>query len=250
LEYLVECAEKWHCVTWVDTEQTPPKIYFVDSAAAFVKGDDLALSGRKSIEDTSIKYTLGYKTDYARNNVARVGWKFGKPPTGQAGEKIAIRTDEKGNIVIPEDYVFDLPGFGTYQISPTFRKKAASNPRMYRDILSKANSGAIDASELKTEYWIKYPAGGNSKVNKDKQTLPDHASKGILLDIDLNKGDPYLRPPRQATLYCGSSNPKAVNSNLPQWLVPSGIEGLEININKVKTQLSDGMIKTSLEASV
>jgi len=246
LEFIHECAVKWNCLFWINSDSRT--IYFMDSDVAHKQGDLVhAASKFANIDDLAGKYKLGYKTDFAPNNIASIKWKYGAGRNGNAGSNVVNRTGEKGKTVAPEDYVYEFYD-QTYKFAPEIVKKIKTDPSFYSKLISEAGQSSVDSNEL-TKYWVKYPANGDSKTNKNLQSPPSHKVNELSLEVDLNYGDPYLRPPRQATIYCGSDNPRAVSSNLPSWLVNSGSQGRDVFMNKVKHQLSDGMIKTTLEIS-
>jgi len=244
LEFIRLCAVKWHCLFWINSDTKT--IYFMDSDKAHEKGDLLHSASKfANIDDLAGKYKLGYKTDYASNNISQMKWKYGSPKTGNPGSNVVNRTGEKGKTVKQEDYVYEFYD-QTYKFSPEIIKKIKADPSFGAKILAESVNSPVDSNEL-TKYWVKYPANGESKTNKNLQSQPSHKVNQLSIEVDLNYGDPYLRPPRQATLFCGSENPRALTSKLPSWLVNSGPEGRDFYVNKVKHQLTDGMIKTSME---
>ncbi|WP_411821211.1 hypothetical protein [Leptospira sp. 'Mane'] len=246
-EFLEECATKWNCLFWVDP--SVKKIYFMDSDIAHKQGDVIHASSKfRSMDDQSGEYKLGYKTDYAPNNISNLNWKFGTPRNANPGTNIVNRTGEKGKVVSPEDFVTEFYG-KTYKYSPEVVKKMKTDPSFSNKVMEESSTKTIEPSEI-TKYYVAYPADGESKTNKHLQVSPHHRINAVSLDVDLNIGDPYLRPPRQVKLFCGSLNPRALTSNLPNWLVNSGSEGRLFYLNKVKHELTDGMIKTNLELSL
>lgn len=246
-EFLSDCARKWGCIFWVDEGMST--LYFLDDSEAHKRGNLIADGKPKnSLLEPPGNYRLGYRTDYAPNNIARLQWKFGKPPVANPGSQIANRQTETGKTVAPEDYVYEFYG-NQYKFNPSIIAEIKRNPSAASKYLSKALDEPIFENE-KSSFWVKYPANGDSKTNKDGQTLPSHKLNALMCDVELNKGDPYLRPPRKASLICGNSNPRSINADLPGWLVNSGRQGREVNINKVKTGIMSGMMKTSLEFTV
>ncbi len=248
LEYLLYCARKWNCVMWIDSSIRT--LYFMDADVAHLQGDIIhAASPVKGLNDVAGKYSLGYKTDYAENNVAKIDWKFGKPVSSNGTASVANRQNESGRSPAkPEDYVYEFYG-ETYKFSPEVIKQIKRNPTFAAKIISQSVTMPIDGSEV-SKYWIKYPGSSDSRTNNDLQNNPAHKVNALNVTIDLNKGDVYLRPPRKINLVCGSINSRAVTSDLPRYLVESGRLGRDFNANKVKTVLTDGMIKTSIEASL
>ncbi len=246
LEFLRECALKWNCLFWINSDTNI--IYFMDSDTAHKNGDLIHSTSKfANIDDLAGKYKLGYKTDYSSNNVAKVQWKYGTGKNGNVGSNVVNRTGEKGKTVAPEDFVYEFYD-QNYKFSPDIIKKIKADPSFATKIISESVNSPVDSNEL-TKYWIQYPADGESKTNKNLQSPPVHKVNQLEITVDLNVGDAYLRPPRQATLFCGSDNPRSVTSDLPGWLVNSGSIGRDFYMNKVKHTLSDGMIKTTMELS-
>ncbi len=67
------------------------------------------------------------------------------------------------------------------------------------------------------------------------------------MTVDLNIGDPWLRPPRTAKLLYGSTDPKAVSAGLPTFLYEgTKPEVTSFRMKKVKTTLNTGKLDTQI----
>ncbi|TGN20823.1 hypothetical protein [Leptospira idonii] len=252
LEFLTNCAEKWNCLFWIDSENKT--FYFMDSEIAHSEGDKIHANSKiKNPDDLTGEYRIGYKTDHAPNNIANISWSFGNSREGDLNSKVAESTNENGKVVSTDDYLPETFAYEInqkkYELSPAALERIKSNPNLATK-LAEESKKAKPGSKKMTTYWVAYPASGDSKTNKNLQAPPAHKSTTITLNVDLNIGDPYLRPPRKVKLFCGSLNPRALTSNLPNWIANTGKEGRTFNLNKVKHELSDGMIKTSLELTL
>lgn len=245
LAFLMECAKKWGCLFWFD--QPSKTVYFVDAS----KAHDVGNAQKKlSLEDKLPDYELGYRTDFVRNNVARISWNHGSAKGGNPGEPAVSGFSEDGFAKKPEDYRIEFEGV-YYKLKPEYQSRAQSDPTI---VLTETRLIALgNAGEARRALSQYYSPVNNSRTNKD--VTDSHASNGgagaaLNMDIELNIGDPRLRAPRKAKLTAGSNNPKALNADLPGFLVNSRQkDGTQIfYINAVKTSISDGMMRTTMKA--
>jgi len=238
MEYLLKISHKWNCLCWIFDDT----IYFVDADKAHEYGN---IYRTKSIEDIYSDYDLNYRYDNGTNNIAKLSWKKKDTKGGGAGTPGATGTDEAGEIKKPTDFEVEAHG-KMWRFSPATLKQVKNNPNLinkYINILKNSDYYETEASLKK--YFV--PITHNMSTEKSSSSVASHKSAGIELSINLNVGDPFLRPPRKGILQCGTTATE--NSYLPSFLFPEGRYKQYYNINKVKTQLNSGMIKTSLVAS-
>jgi len=231
MAFLYRCAAKWNCLTWVNNNI----FYFVDADKAHNYGN---LDRLLNIEDLTSEYELGYRVSGKKNNIADLSWKFGTKGGGVKGAK------EDGATTQPEDFDIEIAG-QYYKLKPSIQKEIAGNSGATAKYLQLVVSAeASRAKDALREYFV--PVTHGSQTNKNKSHPAAHKAGKLTLSINLNHGDPFLRPPRTAVLDAGS---EAIDSDLPGFLFRGG-KPKQYNINKVRTELANGMIKTKLQLSL
>jgi hypothetical protein len=238
LDFLFECAQKWNCSMWFDSTT----LYFVDSDKISNYGDVFKPLDVTSIKGLSLSYHLGYRLGFDENNIASISWKFKSSKTGSPGFPGVTGADESGEKVDFSDYTIEYEGV-IYQLRPKLLADAIKNPALFKDYFLAVFNAGVDGLQETTlkEYYV--PVTKGSPVNKDKSIPLSYNARGIECTVELNKGDPYLRPPRTAVLDAGSIG--ASDSYLPDFLFKNGLP-TEFKITKVTTSLSSGMIRTKL----
>jgi hypothetical protein len=246
LEFIYQCAYKWNCITWVDSTTSGKKFYFMDSSKCHSKGDTLRKKNIFSIANLFSKpvdeYELAYKVLNKKCNIENIGWKFKKDQGGMLGEPGVYGAGEAGSVARPKDY--KIEALGTYwklkdevNANLTKAEKAKLAPLVYQAKLS-------EQQDLLRKYFV--PLTHDSKTNLNNSHGPDHDGP-IEIEVKLNVGDPFLRPPRSAMLYSGG---ETKSTELPSFLFKTKKSPQKYNINKVKTEFSSGMISTSLVMTV
>lgn len=237
-QFIQKCALKWGCVFWIDNPQSGPgTIYFYDRDKASAMGD---LIKKYNMEDLQNYYNLGYRTDSVRNNVSKVEWKFKKK---KKGDPAVGSLSESGDIEQPEDYTINYQG-ERWELKPGI-VQAIKNDWKVGGMVAKAifDIGVENVGVSVTKYFRQ--CAGNSKTNKDT-----YGNETIDLSVDLNIGDPYLRPPRTARLISGCADPTATNDYLPDFLYEGGASGTTLfDIIKVVTKLDAGKLNTQIHLS-
>jgi len=239
MQFLVECAQKWNCLTWVDSETKT--LYFVDAAKAYSYGSTIK---KLNIEDLEPDYVLGYKTDFARNNVANIRWGHKSPKGGQNGAPAVLGLSESGSSTKEQNYNLEFEGV-YYRVKPEYMRRIQNGEFS----LGLKISGLISASgtaQARSELHQYFDPINSSHTNDNTPAAGTGA--GAELSVELNVGDPYIRPPRKARLYAGSNSPKALTADLPGFLLGAKDKpGTQIfHMSKVKTSIKEGRIATDL----
>lgn len=238
LEFLMECADRWNCIMW----ENSGIIYFMDAEKAHDRGD---LIRERTIEDFFTSYELNYKAGLGKNNVAKISWKKFKRKGGGAGSPGVKRLTETGVIEKEGDYYIEAYG-QTWKLKKSIKEAILDNSLRAVDY---ARLGIITQEagfkDLTKQYFV--PVTGGTATNENLATVKKNRAKGFELSIDLNVGDPYLRPPRTAFLKSGTIGDKF--SDLPAFLFHDNKNPSKYNINEVETTLEKGMIQTRLKAT-
>lgn len=243
LNFLYRCAVKWNCVIWFQKDPIlgRSKLYFYDSDKANQKGNDLRI---KTVDDLDSDYILGYRTNDVKNNVAYVAFKNKKSQGGTSGEPGVTGADENGTVTKPLDFDFEADG-GFWKLKKAIADEIKTNSSLGYKYLRLVAAAKVSKSKDKLrEYFV--PVTHDSKTNKNLSHAPANKKGSVSLEIGLNIGDPYLRPPRTAKLHAGSVG---IDSELPDYLFKDG-KPQKYNINKVRSSLSNGMIQTQMVAEL
>lgn len=243
LQILNECAVKWNCLYWFEE---PNHLYFYDSEKAHDLGDFLKRK-KNNIEDLRPTYDLGFRTDYAMNNVADLSWSFKARKGGGQGGLSNFGSSESGRITKAGDYQIDYNG-KIWKLKPKYLAQVKTNPLLYGKYVSGViSAGVSDVKVSIKKYFV--VVTHNSPTRKNLSSSGGHMSGNLNLNVKLNIGDPFLRPPRNAYLYSGSLNPNALTSDLPNFLLKYS-NPQKYKINKVTTELRSGKIDTSLDMTL
>lgn len=256
LELLYRLSRQWECVTWVD--DIKKIIYFIDADRAHDFGDTLRIPTARDLIEVpqSSSYELHYK--FGRNNIASLSWKKGPALKGDpSGKEPAFETLVAEN----KDKEADLGRF-------TIETEADGETTVWRLKESIKSKVAVEkvlsvAGEIKTanrknswlnKYFIPMVSESSKTIRNETNPRSDKRS-GYGIDIGLNIGDEFLRPPRSAILKSGQSSGFSTNEDdrLPGFLFKSNTNGngeldTRYNINKVTTSLSSGQLKTKILA--
>jgi len=256
LELLYRCARQWEAVTWVD--DVKKIIYFMDADRAHDFGDTLRIPNVRDILDVpqSASYDLHYK--FGRNNIASLSWKKDKALKGDpSGKEPAVKT------LVSEDKEDDLDsGDITTQREVDdekkiwrMKKETEKNVSVSELIATRAQFGfSTDTEAWLNQYFVPMTASSGKTIRNETRPRSDKV-KGYAIDVELNIGDEFLRPPRSALLKSGQSSGFFTNEDdrLPGFLFRSNSQGTgeldtRYNINKVTTSLLPGQIKTKILA--
>lgn len=241
LKFLYRQAEKWGCLMWFGGMN---QLYFVDRDKAFLYGN---MTKNISENDLSLKYRFGYKSDSFPNNVKKVAWRK-ESNKGGAGSPVATHGSEASVLNTPEDFTITYMG-AKYRLSPAVIAELKNSPASalkYSSIITKANIEGFEDVTLK-KYFV--PLTGQSRTNKQTGSGGGSGSStGWVLDIELNEGDIYVRPPRQGLLACGGMNPKADTAELPGYIMRSN--PLDLNIIEYRCGLSQGGFTGAMVATI
>jgi hypothetical protein len=232
LVLLQNFAKDWNCTMWFDF---PNLFYFVDS---------------DKVHSYKEIYTLGYKTDKVACNVEKFSWKHEPSRIATVSEPGLLGYGEGGVEKGIEEFKIQALG-ATWKLKPKYLKDAKTNPGKFGEYL--AVVGAYTFS------WNAYTALRKyyEIVNYDDSTSPHVPpagdNSGLEISVTLNDGDPKLSPPFHALLYSGSINPRAVSSNLPEWLRRYGDQispAIKLNVNETVLTYEQGRLVSELKCSV
>ena len=239
LEYLMNCAKRWGCVMWHTNSLADPDlitIHFHDADKAHAKGN---LIKNINAYDLDLIYKLGYRSEI--NNIENIRWSFEK--SQGTGNSVKGMDDDGADIQVPGDFkptITDQEGIVYEPKQSYYDEIKKGNVDLAGKVAKMGISGSFNQGSFNAvkEYFV--PVKKLERTNENKN--PAYASHGIKLDIDLNVGDIYLRPPRQCSIISGVNNQRADTSKLPAFIRKNVL----YNINKVKTTISSGKIHTSL----
>ena len=239
LNFLYKCARKWNCLFWHDGD----KCYFVDAEKAHAYGNIARLKG--NIEDLKTEYELNFRTALKENNIANISWTIGKDQGGAPGKPGVKGANEEGEVKEIDDFEIVVEDV-KYRLKDDIIKEIKKDPSLNAKYFSATLMTEVSRSNDRLrEYFVASTKG--SATNKDLTQKPTHRWGAAKIDVDLNKGDPFLRPPRTVFLQCGSSSK---DSYLPAFLFRDNPDRQEYNINKVKIALANGMITTKIQATM
>ena len=239
LEFLLELADKWHCVTWVD-ERTNI-LYFIDGQTAFDLGNTIKY---QTMEDYATRpFNLGYQTDGINNNVASLSWEMSDKEGGFLGSPGITSGNETKSFKGSDMYTIQVDN-KIYKLKNRYIKEAKKNPRLlekYIAQVAKSRTTAYSArANLKT--YFKVHAYLKSNTNGKGAGAKSWKKHGIKLKIDLNIGNEFLRPPRTAILKAGTRNKNAVSSDLPNYVD----RNKKYHLTEVNTRIENNVLMTSL----
>ena len=256
LEFLTRCAYNWNCVFWVKRSKlTGINLFFMDSKKAHAYGDTESRKfGRLVGPIYSVpgsEYNLGYRTDRTPCNVAKIDW---SQNTSSISSSLSVPTVlgalEDGGVRGKNEFSRVIKG-KTWILRNKYAKQAKKDYTKwykYLGVLIKALI-TFDSYRGVSQYWRpeKYTE------NTSRDIPPSHGNSGVELSIDLNEGDPYLKPPRNALLWDGTINPNADGSNLPSWLFQNATWDsgpANLKINETTLHYSGGRLKSNLRCSM
>ncbi len=256
LELLYRLSRQWECVTWVD--DIKKIIYFVDADRAHDIGDTLRIPTARDLLDVpqSSSYELHYK--FGRNNIASLSWKKGPGLKGDpSGKEPAFETlpaEDKDKEPDPNSFTFETESEGettVWRLKDGIKDKILIGKVIG---ISKQIATANRKNSWLNKYFIPMTVSSGKTIRNETNPRSDKRS-GYGIDIELNIGDEFLRPPRTAILKSGQSSGFSTNEDdrLPGFLFRANAQGngeldTRYNINKVTTSLLPGQIKTKLVA--
>lgn len=239
LYFLIECAERWNCIVWI-VDNT---IYFVDSDQAHGYGN---LNRTLHPQDLSTDYLLKYNTRYLDNNVKSVSW--GRKKGTTTGSPKAAGASREGPVISSED--FDIEHFGqTWTLKAEVQKRLKGNMPLYRTIFGVIYD--VENKRVEDGLFKKYfvPKNKGKGTHKNETSSASHKGSSLIVNAELYKGDPYLRPPRKGLFECGDG--EGISTELPRYLFRDSPEYKQkYNINKVNTSLTAGFLQTKLEMTM
>lgn len=234
-EFLAFYAKKWNCICW----HNEGRIYFVDAEkAATHEARDRIKDGRINIDDMKSNYALNYRLQMGINNISRITWKKNKGKGGGLGEPGVKMTDEKGLVETKEEPFKIEYGDKLWVLKEKYKNVPEAMEAGYYSAI--AGNRAMQEDKIR-EYFE--PLAAIRSNAKDASPSPV-GGKGFEIEFELNKGDVMLRPPRKSELNCGTMGDEF--SFLPEFLLYNGKKtGSLYTITEVKTELAEGMLKTS-----
>lgn len=259
LQFLIRCAYNWNCVFWVKRNSVGSNqlvLHFMDSKVAHAYGDtDYIRFGRligpQYATPNSSEYNLGYRTDKTKCNVANISW---DQKTSSIGPTLSVPTvlgaNEDGKVVGKNEFTLVIDG-RAWILKNKYAKQAREDPLKWGKYFATLFKTTFTWQAYKgiSQYWRpeKYAE------DTDRDVPPPHGNLGIDISVDLNEGDPYLKPPRNAFLWDGTINTKADSADLPSWLFQNatwngGPAGLKIN--ETTLHYSGGRLKSNLKCSM
>lgn len=240
MEFLKECARRWNCEMWV---VLPNFFYFVDEESAAKYGDMQMAAGRSVYDMDPSDYILGYRTDREYCNVETVGWSYQRARGGTETVPGVRQADERGPVSDPRvfEIVWDEV---TYRLKPQYAAEARSNPELFFNYSKLASE--MGGRAALTQYFDPIPESSGS--TRRNVIPPSGRASGFEVIVNLNEGDPYLKPPRNALLHFGSLNPKS--ATLPQWLCAGMVDIVPLKIFETTLKYDNGMLRSELKCVV
>lgn len=243
LQFLYRCAEKWNCTIWKEDNF----IYFVDDNSA----DDFAgalrlLHGKIHINDFKKDYFLYFRTRNKVNNVKNISWGYkktsGKPKMSEYATRRAASAIEAK--------AFEVEAYGEVWLMRQGLKRA---------ILADSEAALLPLSMISTAMLrgemsrareflnLYYVQKADTSTNENKKIAGGNRAGNMDINITLNKGDPYLRVPRKGYLIAGDGTKGSLQ--LPHHVL-KGKKANYVYINKVQTEITNGMLQTKILASL
>lgn len=197
LELLYRLSRQWECVTWVD--DVKKIIYFIDADRAHDFGDTLRIPTARDILDVpqSSSYELHYK--FGRNNIASLSWKKGPALKGDpSGAQPAVKTlisEDKEDQQDEDNITTQREVDGEKKIWE-MKEETERNVSISELIESRAEFGiATDTEAWLNQYFVPMTVGSGKTITNEVRPRADKR-RGYAIDIELNIGDEFLRPPR------------------------------------------------------
>jgi len=227
LELLYRLSRQWECVTWVD--DVKKIIYFIDADRAHDFGDTLRIPTVRDLIEVpqSSSYELHYK--FGRNNIASLSWKKGNAlkgdPSGADSAVSTLTVDGVGELDL-DDFTIRGEVDGekkVWTLKDEFRNDASLGEisKMATDII-----GANENSSWLNKYFVGATVGSSKTIKNEVRPRRDKR-RGYGIDVELNIGDEFLRPPRTSLLKSGESSGYFTNEDdrLPGYLFESNAQG-------------------------
>ena len=235
-QFLQRCAEQWNCLCWY----RDGTVYFVDAESAHDLGNTERTKTISDLKDQP--YELNYRLKIGKNNIAKISWKEGKTKEGTSGSPGATGTNEDGAFTSSGDYKFEYKG-RYYRIGDKYKNASLSEIVKIEMLIVASDSEALLTDHA--QYFVPIVHGEGTHKNQSEPAA--NKKKALNIEVELNKGDEFLRAPRKAKLSSGTIGHNT--SDLPAYLFHEGKNGAIYNINEVKTSLKNGIIQTSLKAT-
>lgn len=258
LDFITQCAYNWNCVFWVKTSALGGiDLFFMDSKKAHAYGDTESkkfgrLIGPLYSNPNSSEYNLGYRTDRTKCNIAKIDWTQNTSAIDSLPDvATVVGALEDGTTKGKNSFSIKIKG-QTWIMKNKYAKEAdrmgANGAHAYAIGLFKS-AVTFEGYKGISQYWE--PEKYTENTNKD---IPvPHGNLGIDISIDLNEGDPYLKPPRNALLWDGTINTNADSANLPSWLFQNATwesGPAKLKINEITLHYSGGRLKSNLKCSM
>lgn len=248
LEFLHKCAYDWRCVFWFKQGTLAKTLYFVDAEKAHRIGDDG--TPRFGFGFTPSEYSLGYRTDKVECNVESVNWTHTPPGSASISSPFVGGATEDGEVTgIFQRRIFIKGQY--WKMKKEFIAEAKNDMTKLKKafgVVFKAQF-SLEAYQGISEYWR--PEKYTESTSRD--VPPSHKELGFDISINLNVGDPYLKPPRNAFLWGGTLSPRADGADLPAWLFRNSVWSggpAKLKINETILSYSGGRLKSNLKCSM
>lgn len=243
MELMNKLAKEWGCVWWLDRRGI---LFFVDAEDAHEVG---------TLYNTRLKgqnYTFGYRTDRVLCNVESIDWSATPRPGGSEIESMMESFNEFGKNPAANKYKINALG-GTWKLQEPYLSEATKDPLAFGSYALYAAGQSVSGNGY--DVLRKFFIWEHGDVSDSNREVPDAggASTGIELNIRLNEGDPYLKPPLKGLLYAGVLNPLVNSAALPGWLFNYGIQNksvAKLDINETVLTYSQGRLESQVKCSL
>jgi len=240
LAFLFQLSQHTGCIFWYYGKY----IYFYDADKAHSMGDVFRMPDIHNMDVTPI-YKLAYRTDFIKNNIASIDWKFKQAQGSAPGTTAVMGFNEVGSDPDYKGHEVRFEGV-TYRFKPEVIKEIEHKKGLKKYLKIKWITGVEKRAEFIKQYMK--PVSQPGKIHEGENYVASHKSMGMEATVTLNQGDPSLRPPRTCSITDGTHNPQAHSSFLPDFLM-SGLGTTKWYCNEVVTSLQNGMINTKLKVS-
>lgn len=248
MEVLDRFAKDWGCTWWLlPPTVTNPRatLYFVEEKEAHDFGDSL-------YNKKGLPYILGYRTDRVACNIESIDWSNKPRPGGSETQAMMESFGEFGKNPAANEYKLVALG-KTWELKEPYLTMAKTDPLAFKKYVAYAGGLTMQGDGYDALRYFFRVVKGDESISRDNVPEGGGDGTGTELTIHLNEGDPYLEPPRTASLYSGVINPRVDNAHLPNWLFRYGIQNqtvARLNINETVLTFSDGRLQSELKCSL
>lgn len=254
LEFLYRIATNWHCIVFIDDEQKI--IHFIDADEAHEFGNSIAIPSISDIlQPTAIpkSFPLNYRTSSGNNNIGSLQWKKTKAlkgdPTG-AQPAVTGAVDIGGGLEVTkteDGYTLETEFNGEEKVWKL--KSDINKGTSLTKVLAFVGATAVARNEdWVRQYFVPITGTANSAIQSEILPRKDKR-RGFRITVNLNKGDPFLRPPRVGFLNAGGETGREVerDADLPGFLF-TPTRPTKYFINEVEHGLVGGMLTSKVQA--